>query len=875
MSADGSRLAILVSVTLTCLGPGLCGAKAQAQDGHVIAVLLDDSGSMSYPIGQPEASDPDGSAGFAVTQLVRFLPPGTRLLLFTYASIDNEQNLRERGGVLYESPVLSDANRDRVSDEIAASILTRNRELMAAPTAGAVLHPYAFRHTPCSRAIAAVSSHLAASFQIPPPKGIEIIYLSDGVCIDGPPVGEESPVPASLLVGFPKDASGLPARFYFIRFRSKTASERLGVWSADGLEKEGTLTRLTNGATQEVNDKDPLAAFEVFGKIVDHIENRQATRIVPPLPALDYGQALGVNLLYTERCTTQNRCDSCERHRQVAEQRQMGGRFQTGRWGWPDAVRGTAGAFLRRQAPGAEPDRFCWVYARLLADDVQAFKPLLDEIEQPANRANRKAVIRADFKFQLELVPYEGNCGVMKGPSVQGGTAGVEEACVEGRILACTDTCEGATWSSLNLAFAKNATRSGMPPRLAGEIAVDGKSGTNNVDATASRDSPVWKLGVDLAECKDKTGAEHKKEVAFAARFGGRDIGDGLRQTLCRKCTDQDKDGICALDDCNDGDGSVNDRLSEKLAKDCIVPDRESGGPCGRSKWICNGKSYVCPPPPYDPKKPELCNRLDDNCDGRVDEGWSGDEPECPVTYWSWRVKEGAGSGAPEGDKSCTCSLDSDGNVVVDFGIVGSLGRTCTCPIAAELRQKVDGELTTAPDKVWFRLGLGEGYAKKLRNGANNCFEVKPDKPSWTITNGDNKIALTLVAVPENPGCGGLIESGKLSFRLDARLVPVETMPTSPEGKALTEYGVKLSGSFGAGIEASANPVFFHVLPDSTSSDDRTSPHILLTSASQSPVSVALGDLEINLLDDQGQAVAPFPARLEDFRESPWLWFES
>ena len=78
----------------------------------------------------------------------------------------------------------------------------------------------------------------------------------------------------------------------------------------------------------------------------------------------------------------------------------------------------------------------------------------------------------------------------------------------------------------------------------------------------------------------------------------------------------------------------------------------------------------------------EQCNRLDDNCDGQVDEGWCDDDNPCTVDSCD-ADNDGACINDPAPVEGVACDADSDGCTVDDSCVVG----VCTPGAAADCSQ--------------------------------------------------------------------------------------------------------------------------------------------------------------------------------------------
>ena len=154
-----TRMSVLITV-LAVLGT----AHADDTPAH-IAIVLDDSGSMSVP---DTGADEKGIAAFAASQVFRIVPEGSRLALFTFASI------AERPGnplYYYENEGMKAASR--FSAKIAAGRITEKVKNQ---------HPYNYGNTPCDSALKAGLDWLRQQKTEQPKGRATLFFLTDGGC---------------------------------------------------------------------------------------------------------------------------------------------------------------------------------------------------------------------------------------------------------------------------------------------------------------------------------------------------------------------------------------------------------------------------------------------------------------------------------------------------------------------------------------------------------------------------------------------------------------------------------------------------------------------------------------------------------------------
>ena len=100
---------------------------------------------------------------------------------------------------------------------------------------------------------------------------------------------------------------------------------------------------------------------------------------------------------------------------------------------------------------------------------------------------------------------------------------------------------------------------------------------------------------------------------------------------------------------CNGVDDNCNGQVDEAFPSKGAACDGPDGDFCAEGQWVCNGVGLVCSD--GTPTNSEACNGVDDNCNGQVDEG----------------VKNACGSCGPLPAEACN-GVDDNCNGVVDEG---------------------------------------------------------------------------------------------------------------------------------------------------------------------------------------------------------------
>ena len=109
---------------------------------------------------------------------------------------------------------------------------------------------------------------------------------------------------------------------------------------------------------------------------------------------------------------------------------------------------------------------------------------------------------------------------------------------------------------------------------------------------------------------------------------------DGLGALSC------DDDHAPIVEACNDLDDDCDGQTDEDFGAKGTACDGEDADSCLDGTWLCNGVTLICNDDGF--SKSELCNALDDDCDGEVDEAFpnkgqpcdGNDADQCADGFW-------------------------------------------------------------------------------------------------------------------------------------------------------------------------------------------------------------------------------------------------
>ncbi len=848
------KRALLLVVGLCCLGHV---AESLAAEGHIVSVLLDDSGSMSGLDLAFDGNDPNGSAAFAVMQLIRFVPANTRVIVYTYASLKPEAGSPQP---FFDSGTLTTSNRDSVVRQFRKEIDGVDR------------HLYKFGSTPCRFALEKASEDLNG--RIKDPLSVAFIYLTDGVCSPG-----EEPKAAEAQNGLPRDRGGNIARFYFIQYRTTEGSRSLGV-CPPGVDTK-SLAGLTHGTTTctgakgTTAEENVLAAMEVFGEILDRIDNNRSTKTIPPDNGLNLNQAIGVRLLFAGKCSSDSECRVCG---------ELAGKLKDSDsqvWKWWQMTRGGNG--VSRVAGGPISQRFCYVYSNIRdASVVRAAQTFITE-HTSADSTRTKAVLRPEYRLEPEIKVFEGKCSDLGSGTreVKGKAApSVKDVCIQGRIVAKKDTPEPARWDTLNIAYSPSKEvrgindRGHLPKGLVGTIAIPGLASTK-VDGNLA-DAPVWLLDATLPECDTLDGSGCSIDASFSVEFDKQIVSKTPSIRLYRTCRNVDEDEVCDAFDCNTVEKNTANQVLRKTlghrsyqGSPCTVKDLPPENTCPEGKWQC-----VNPGPKgrWECNFPAGLSDLDrDNEYDCYDKDIDGDD--CPNTM----DPTPRDTAIPTAKDDCKaklpfwaldfaksqCGEDSTDEVcVIDLGTISPSGRLFSLYLD-EKKTALRGKSSSGEDVVVsFPVKLvWEDATEEERNHFSFPDALESSLPvRETTSDKPNRLDVRIAPKVHTQDLASKKET--FGFDVTGKLNPGELSPSVQEHK-LETLTFRVRGKYARELELNGGEKVIRVPPDEENSTQNAS--FTITNGLGENVSLVISEhLEILQLVDKGEGRA-LSDRIRDF----------
>jgi hypothetical protein len=228
--------------------------------------------------------------------------------------------------------------------------------------------------------------------------------------------------------------------------------------------------------------------------------------------------------------------------------------------------------------------------------------------------------------------------------------------------------------------------------------------------------------GFDVGASCGGVGGQTCTRVKVCSQDGTTTVCSGVGMTQAEIC-----DGLD-----NDCDGQVDNNFD--VGAPCTVGE----GACkvsGTKVCTADHRSTECNAVPGQPK-PETCNGIDDDCDGQVDNGL-GVGAACTVGVGACSNMMGTQACTPDGGVSCSGSpipgmtevcdyLDNDCNGIVDDGF--DVGASCTVGVGECLRM---GKKVCSADKMGTVCSAAPGVA-----GVEICNNGKDDDCDGIIDDG-------------------------------------------------------------------------------------------------------------------------------------------
>ncbi len=238
-------------------------------------------------------------------------------------------------------------------------------------------------------------------------------------------------------------------------------------------------------------------------------------------------------------------------------------------------------------------------------------------------------------------------------------------------------------------------------------------------------------------KCNPATPGPHTIQVVADSTYEV-DESDESNNTATQTFLWYDPDACGAVELCNGIDDTCNGEVDEifyQLGEPCDGPD---GDQCAQGTYVCaaSGQGVECEEPvgPI----PELCNGMDDDCNGETDEGFET-------------------IGEP-------CSVDTEGCTIEGLWACDPSGLTAFCegtpvPDGQELCNGVDDDCDGSTDEVFDFVGtlclVGDGVCRVV--GTQNCLD---GSAACSATPGFPPIPDEICGNLEDDNCNGIAEEG-------------------------------------------------------------------------------------------------------------------
>ena len=659
---------------------------AQASEKrNFVAVIVDDSKSMSYY--NEVGSDPAGLAAFAASQLPRFVPDGTTLGIFTFDSTaTKDQQTREAkvAQPLHVIKNINDSVRQRSFDILSAALLKQNPE---------GFHPYGFGGTPCRDALIAASEWLATETGTDDAIARTVLFLSDGVC-DGDQALKQSLVynrlrankalgPTALhCVGFGKDGTTAKARSQF-----KACDGRDFVAGPAG-----------SGAAV-VGDEEAqglLQLLKSFASRLDAAKGQQTTWFVSDNEALrampvNFNQATSISLIVAELCEDPATCEDA-RPLKTADNPNTTSRIDgvtRETWRWPD------GKNKKGEVAGPPIARFKTAYVSLTPALYRQLRGGDNGSGLDLSDKNRTAIFRPQYNFSADVKTYNGECSGARNAAAPEaefiGVSNKKKICVEARLLAGGSHIERdlATYATLKRAY-------------------EGGDAAPNDKSLPDGNLKAWFADVGVKNGVSEEVSKVPPSEGVTTNFNFQNAGPTWRKTLIVEPCEVGPDGAIVKQS-RDIHFMVRARTKAGIPWDkapmafhanvnaCFGgEDADNDG--SPSRLDCDDND-----PRKFPGNDEVCDGIDNNCNGDVDEGdhlKGQKDPKTGKCYTDcvWGMAQSpveAVDGAFEGLKQ-----DNEG-LVLDFG--RPMGEA---KVERVIRFNDDTRLACAKDRVKASIAL-------------------------------------------------------------------------------------------------------------------------------------------------------------------------